>query len=109
MYLQNHIGQNVTIKVKKGIAGQDILRILYRNLSDDSLIVEKLIGVDEVGIWIEGSGYMTVEADENGNPIPVEDRKRELVIANNLIRWEYIEGVFVLQKDMNNKKIGFSK
>lgn len=109
MFLQQHIGKIIAIKLRKGVANQDIFKILYRDITDDTLIMEKLIDVDELGLWIEGSGYMTVETDENGNLIPSEVRKRELVTAHNLVRWEYIEGVFVLEQDkIENKKIGFS-
>ena len=108
MYLQQHLGENIALKLKRGISEQDTFRILHRDLSDIGLIIEKLIAVDELGVWIEGEGYMTEECDEDGNTIPIQERTRELVTAINLVRWEYIEGIFVLQKEMKSKKIGFS-
>lgn len=108
MYLQQHLGEYVALKLRRGISQQDTFRILYRDLSDTGMIIEKLIAADELGVWIEGEGYMTAECDEDGKTIPVQERKRELVTAINLVRWEYIEGIFVLQKDVKTKQIGFS-
>ena len=51
----------------------------------------KVMGVDDMGIWVAHPSYTVVRVnDEEGKPLPVEDQIHTQVDANFLIRWEQI-------------------
>ena len=51
----------------------------------------KVVGVDEMGVWVIHPSYMVVRVnDEEGKPLPEEEQVHTQVDANFLIRWEQI-------------------
>ena len=48
----------------------------------------KIVGYDRIGIWIENPEFTTTRVrDDDGNIIPLEQRKQEQYLANVLIPW----------------------
>lgn len=107
MYLQKYIGHYVNFDLTE-VARQDrTMKLFYGTDKYDSLIRNKLIAVDELGIWVEGFKETTIYADDNGNEL--EKPKKEWLTFHVLVRWEYLKGVFVVDNpDVNEKKIGFN-
>ena len=51
MYLEKFIGKNIIIKLNKNAKEDKTLKMFYE---PDSFIMNKLMGVDNAGIWLEG-------------------------------------------------------
>ena len=98
-YLESHVGKEIIIKLNNHGASDPTLRAAF---STSSYIINRLLGVDAIGIWLEG--FISVrerdgETYENGREEPV----------SVLIRWEYLEGVFKFEDPaVQSGNIGFN-
>ncbi|CAM4053423.1 hypothetical protein L1N85_19870 [Paenibacillus alkaliterrae] len=82
------------------------MKLFYESDRNDSLIRNKLIAVDNLGMWVEGFQETTIYKDDDGNEIlpPIV----EFVTYHVLVSWSYVESVFVVENpQVNEKKIGF--
>jgi len=76
----------------------------------NDIICNKLLGVDEIGIWLEGfvTGTVYGDKDEDGNVIELQKPEKKDFRMGVLIPWNNIDGIFThAEKNMFNKKIGF--
>ncbi|MBO8169976.1 MAG: hypothetical protein H0Z35_12450 [Thermoanaerobacteraceae bacterium] len=110
MYLEQFIGQNVYIELNDEARQDRTMKLFYNtHRHDGGYIMNKLLAVDEIGVWIEGFQEVTILADDEGNLLPKEQQRKEEVVASVLIPWNYIRGIFVLNDPaVSNKKIGFN-
>ncbi len=54
----------------------------------------QVVGIDDVGLWVVHPSYVIVRAnDEQGKPLPEDQRVQKRVEANFLIRWELIASI----------------
>ena len=54
----------------------------------------KIVGFDRIGLWIENPEFTTTRVrDDDGNIIPLEQRKKEMFLANVLIPWANIRSI----------------
>ena len=76
----------------------------------------KVVGMDDLGLWVEHPQYVIVKAnDPNGRPLPEDQQVRTKLDANFLLRWEKITTVvhfpnregFDFPNPMDDKPIGF--
>ncbi len=105
MFLNSYIGENIFLCLRK-IAEQNTVLNYFFDI--DKIILAKLMDVDEIGIWLEGSGTMTKILDEGGNEIPKEQQIPEKRSTSILVRWEYIDDIYVLNPGENKTKhVGF--
>ncbi len=105
MFLNNFIGENIFLSIRK-IAEQNTVLNYFFDI--DKVILAKLMDVDEIGIWLEGSGTMTKILDEGENEIPIEQQIPEKISTSILVRWEYIDDIYVLNLGENKiKHVGF--
>ena len=96
----------------------------FTGVPEDGPFFCKVAGVDEVGIWVENSNFMTVEIkDSRGRFVPKERQKPEQHKVNVLLPWRNVqtvvmysddEGEEVAMKmidkaDPDNSRIGFIK
>lgn len=105
MFLNSYIGENIFLSLRK-IAEQNTVLNYFFDI--DKIILAKLMDVDEIGIWLEGSGTMTKIMDEGGKEIPEEQQIPEKRSTSILVRWEYIDDIYVLNPgEKNIKHVGF--
>ena len=76
----------------------------------------KVVGLDELGLWVEHPQYVVVKTnDEHGRPLPENQQVRTQLEANFLLRWDKIITVvhfpnregFDFPNPMDDKPIGF--
>jgi hypothetical protein len=61
---------------------------------DDSSKYCRVVGYDQVGLWIENPSYEeTPVRDETGTLIPPEQRRRQTYIAHILIPWGNVRSI----------------
>jgi hypothetical protein len=54
----------------------------------------KIVGYDRIGIWIENPEFTTTRVrNDEGNIIPLEQRKQEQYLANVLIPWSNLRSM----------------
>ena len=76
----------------------------------------KVIGMDDLGLWVEHPQYILMKTnDAHGRPLPEDQRVKTRLEANFLLRWDKIatlvhfpnrEG-FDFPNPMDDKPIGF--
>ncbi len=93
MFLNSYIGENIFLSLRKIAEQNAVLNYFY---DIDNIIYAKLMDIDEIGIWLEGAGTMTKIMDETGNEIPPEHQIPERKSTSILVRWEYIDDIYVL-------------
>lgn len=79
----------------------DIVQILLNDPAglaqlgfDAPSVFLQVVGVDEAGLWVAHPNYVIVRAnDEEGKPLPEDQRVQKRVEANFLIRWELIASI----------------
>ncbi|MDF2988376.1 MAG: hypothetical protein K0R50_3886 [Eubacterium sp.] len=105
MFLNSYIGEYIFLSLRKIAEQNAVLNYFY---DIDNIIYVKLMDVDEIGVWLEGSGTMTKIMDETGNEIPSELQLPERRSASILVRWEYIDDIYVLNPgEKKIKPMGF--
>lgn len=58
---------------------------------DQHSIFLKVVGIDDLGLWVEHPQYMIVHVnDEEGKPLPPEEQVHKRIDANFLLRWDQI-------------------
>jgi hypothetical protein len=54
----------------------------------------KIVGLDDLGLWVEHPLYKVVHVnDEDGMPLPEDEQVHKQVDANFLLRWEKIDTI----------------
>jgi hypothetical protein len=54
----------------------------------------KIVGLDDLGLWVEHPQYMIVHVnDEEGLPLPEDEQVHKQVDANFLLRWDKIDTI----------------
>jgi len=107
MYLETYVGNYVTFNLIDSAKHEKTLNVFYDTEKNDDLIRNKLIAVDQLGIWVEGFKNTTIFYDDNMTKLekPIE----KYITFHVLIRWEYLGGIFVVENpEFNEKKIGFN-
>lgn len=105
MFLSNYIGESIFVSLRKGSEHNAVLSYFF---DTDSIIFDKLMAVDELGIWLEGYGTVTKLIDETGEEIPEDKQVGEKRTTSVLVRWEYIDDVYVLnQEEKKEVPLGF--
>ncbi len=62
-------------------------------LVDNPLVVQ-IVGADDMGLWAAHPNYTIVKAvDQQGKPLPEDQRVTRTLEANFLIRWEQINTI----------------
>lgn len=106
MYLEKYIGHYVTFSLSDLARAEKTMEMFYRSNNNADLIRNKLVAVDQLGMWVEGFQETTILVDDEGNNI--ENPKKEWITYHVLVRWEYVEGVFVVDNpELNEKRIGY--
>lgn len=110
-YLQNHIGKVIHVGLNtSGKKDRTMIRFFETDRNGDSWIGNKLLGVDSLGIWIEGFSKITRYVDSNNDPIPDDQLKSEFASCSVFIPYGYIEGMtFINDPALNESSIGFLK
>ncbi|OPX46259.1 hypothetical protein CLHUN_00750 [Ruminiclostridium hungatei] len=93
MFLNSYIGESIFLSLRKMAEQNAVLNYFY---DIEKIIYAKLIDVDEIGIWLEGTGTITKLLDEGGKEIPKEQQVSEKRSTSILVRWEYIDDIYVL-------------
>ena len=58
---------------------------------DHQSLFLKVVGIDDLGLWVEHPQYMIVHVnDEEGKPLPAEEQVHKRIDANFLLRWDQI-------------------
>lgn len=66
----------------------------------------KVVGVDEVGMWVENSNFVTVEImDSRGRVVPKEKQKAEQHLVNVLLPWRNIQTVVMYEEGEGEKEV----
>lgn len=105
MFLNSYIGESIFISLRKAAEQNAVLSYFY---DINNIIFARLMDVDEIGIWLEGAGTMTMLLDENGNEIPKEQQVSENRATSILVRWEYVDDIYVLNPgEKKMKQMGF--
>lgn len=105
MFLSNYIGENIFVSLRKGSEQNAVLNHFF---DTDSILYVKLMDVDELGIWLEGFGIMVKLIDEAGEEIPEDKQTTEKRTTSVLVRWEYIDDVYVInQEEKKEIPLGF--
>ncbi len=105
MFLNSYIGENIFLCLRK-IAEQNTVLNYFYDVND--IIYAKLMDVDEIGIWLEGAGTITKIIDDGGNEIPKEKQVSQKRSTSILVRWEYIDDIYVLNPgEKKIKPMGF--
>ena len=105
MFLDRHIDKNIIVKINTLGATDKTVKMFFET---GSLIQNKLLGVDEVGIWLEGFITATINRDDDNNELPEPIEKE--VTTSVLIRWDYIECLFLVnEQNANKNSIGFKR
>lgn len=102
MFLNSYIGESVFLSLRKIAEQNAVLNYFY---DIDKIIYAKLIDVDEIGIWLEGAGTITRLLDDNGKEIPKEQQVSEKSSASILVRWEYVDDIYVLNPGEKKQKL----
>ncbi len=69
----------------------------------------RLVGHDQIGLWVENPKFETTSVRrEDGSLIPVEERQKEIYVANILIPWGNIKSIvyFPNRKGFNFEEDG---
>jgi hypothetical protein len=107
LYIEQYVGHYVTFDLLEA-AKQDRTMKLFYESDQGHYVRNKLIAVDQLGIWVEGFRETTIYYDDQMNELV--NPKKEWITYHVLIRWEYLQGVFVVENpSLNEKKIGFDK
>lgn len=108
MHLENFIGKEINIKLNSQADDNSVLNLFF---DSREINTNKLISVDEIGIWVEGFIEGTVYGDINeaGEVVPKEHPETEFFPMGVLVSWGYIEGIFVASDPtlFQTKKVGF--
>lgn len=106
MYLQTQIGKQVCVKLKPEALKDPTMDMFYETNKYKGYIQNKLISVDEVGVWLEGwLQGVTKYRDDNGKEI---EPTNEDLITTVMIPWGYIEGIFIIKNQkLQPENIGF--
>lgn len=105
MFLTNYVGEEIFINLRRGSEQNEVLNYFF---DTSKILINKLIDVDELGIWLEGAGIMTKLVDESGKEIPKEQQKPEKRSTSVLVRWEYIDDIYVVNPgEKEETPIGF--
>ena len=67
--------------------------------NSDGWTKAKLIGFDNVGVWLENPNLKITWTAKNGTPIPADQRKEDVYQASVLILWRYIGSIVYLDAD----------
>ena len=76
----------------------------------------KVVGIDDLGLWVEHPQYMIVHVnDEEGKPLPQDEQVHKRIDANFLLRWDQIATIihfpnregFDLPSPFEKQHIGF--
>lgn len=112
MYLEKFIGKQVSIDLTEEAKDLLVMDMFYetKKYRENSLIMSKLVAVDEIGLWIEGFKSGTILADEEGNKLPEDKQVTKEFTTHVLIPWSYISGIFIIEdENMGKFKIGFEE
>lgn len=112
MYLDTYIGKNVIIDLNDAGKEDPTMKRFYNTSRDNNnLIMNKLHGTDNIGLWIDGFQTTTIYVDENLDPLPKgEEKTIEDLTYQVLIPWNYIRGLSVIENpEINERSIGFNK
>jgi hypothetical protein len=97
---------------------------MFTGVPEEGPFFCKVIGVDEIGMWVENQNFVTVEImDSKGRFVPKEKQKPEQHVVNVLLPWRNVrtvvmysegEGEEVVKKIIDesgpdNGRIGFIK
>lgn len=65
--------------------------IEFAGIQPDGPFFCKVVAVDEIGMWIENTQFVTVEVmDSRGNIIPEDERQEEVNTVNILLPWRKV-------------------
>jgi hypothetical protein len=88
------IGKTVLIKLKSSDG------IEFTGIESEGPFFCKAKAVDEAGIWVENSRFMTVELrDAKGKSVPEKKRKPKKHTVNILLPWSNIQTVIMFEED----------
>ncbi|QXE02779.1 hypothetical protein [Terribacillus sp. DMT04] len=108
MYLEKYIGNNVIVNLNDEAREDKMMKMFYNTSSQDKgMIMNKLHGVDGIGIWIDGFKTTTLFVDENLKPLPNGEEVVEDMPYHVLIPWAYIQGVSVIEDPKLDKRVGY--
>lgn len=63
----------------------------FTGIEGDNPFFCKVVAVDEIGMWVENSKFVTIElTDCEGRDIPVKNRKKEVNRVNFLLPWRNV-------------------
>ncbi len=115
---QDLIGKTVLVKLESNEG------YTFTGVPEEGPFFCKVVGVDEVGMWVENSNFLTVEImDSRGRIVPKKKQKPEQHLVNVLLPWRNVqtvvmygegEGEEVVRKiideaESDNGRIGFIK
>ncbi|CAJ1314513.1 hypothetical protein [Paenibacillus nuruki] len=107
-YLKQYVGKNIYVDLTKEGKADKILKMVYDVDRHQDLLGDKLLGVDSIGIWLEGFHNVTYFYDTEGNPISENNQVSKKEELSVLVRYEYIKGIMLINDQTVNQKIGFS-
>ena len=66
----------------------------------------KVVGVDEVGMWVENKNFVTIEImDSKGRVVPKEKQKAEHHLVNVLLPWRNIHTVVMYEEEEGEEAV----
>ncbi|MBK5446088.1 MULTISPECIES: hypothetical protein [unclassified Peribacillus] len=77
------------------------MKAFYSTHADNHYVRNTLITVDQLGMWVEGFQETTVYFDNDLKA--VDPPKTEWITYHVLIRWEFIQDVFVVENPSLNE------
>ncbi|MGG3480604.1 hypothetical protein ABES21_24315 [Peribacillus frigoritolerans] len=80
------------------------MKTFYSTHTDNHYVRNTLIAVDQLGMWVEGFQETTVYFD---NDLKGVDPPKTEWITYHVLRWEFIQDVFVVENPSLNKKNNF--
>ena len=96
MFLEECVGQIIYIRLNESAKHDATLSVF---INADTFVGTKLIAVDELGLWME----ILLEAKT-----PNETVKTQMLTSVVLIKWNFLDGVFVPEKPhLVEKHMGF--
>lgn len=108
IYLEKYIGYNVAFKLREEARQDTTMKQFFNSAEFGGYIQNQLVAVDQLGMWVKGSLKTSVHVDENGKNL--ENPKKEWIDYHILVRWEYLEGTYVVDNpSVNEKRIGFGQ
>lgn len=109
-YLKNFIGRVITVDLTDEARKDRMMKLFYETGTHDDFIGNKLLGVDNIGIWLEGFKTVTRLLDKDGKDIPKAERESENVTVSVFINYGYIRGIAIINDpSINAKMIGFKE